>query len=72
LLTALARRGYTVLGPTVRDGAIVYEELESAGALPIGWKDVQDGGSYRLERRDPAVAESALSPVAHPQAGNMA
>ncbi len=52
LLTALARRGYTVLGPTVRDGAIVYEELESASALPIGWKDVQDGGSYRLERRD--------------------
>ena len=52
LLGALARRGYTVLGPTVRDGAIVYEELESAGALPIGWKDVQDGGSYRLERRD--------------------
>ncbi|HEX7525551.1 MAG TPA: 4Fe-4S dicluster domain-containing protein [Gaiellaceae bacterium] len=52
LLGALANRGYRVLGPTVRDGAIVYEDLESADDLPIGWKDVQDAGSYRLERRD--------------------
>jgi ferredoxin len=52
LIGALAGRGYRVLGPTVRDGAIVYEELESADDLPIGWQDVQDAGSYRLERRD--------------------
>ena len=52
LIAALRQRGYTVVGPTVRDGAIVYEELESAAALPAGWTDVQDGGSYRLERRD--------------------
>ncbi len=51
LVSALAERGYTVIGPTVRDGAIVYEEIESAAALPAGWTDVQDGGSYRLERR---------------------
>ena len=52
LIGALAGRGYRVLGPTVRDGAIVYEDLESADDLPIGWKDVQDAASYRLERRD--------------------
>ena len=52
LFGALAGRDYRVLGPTVRDGAIVYEELESADDLPIGWQDVQDAGSYRLERRD--------------------
>jgi ferredoxin len=52
LIAALRARGHTVVGPTVRDGAIVYEELESASELPAGWKDVQDGGSYRLERRD--------------------
>ena len=52
LIASLARRGYPVVGPTVRDGAIVYDELESAAALPAGWTDVQDGGSYRLERRD--------------------
>jgi ferredoxin len=52
LLGALAGRGYRVLGPTVRDGAIVYEDLESADDLPIGWKDVSDAASYGLERRD--------------------
>ncbi len=51
LVAALHERGYAVVGPTVRDGAIVYDELGSATALPIGWTDVQDGGSYRLERR---------------------
>ena len=52
LIASLRRREYAVIGPTVRDGAIVYDELESADELPAGWADVQDGGSYRLERRD--------------------
>jgi sulfhydrogenase subunit beta (sulfur reductase) len=52
LLTALRRRGYRVLGPTVRDGAIVYDDLELADELPAGWTDRQDGGTYRLERRE--------------------
>jgi ferredoxin len=51
LVDALRGRGYAVLGPTVRDGTIVYEELERAEQLPIGWTDRQDGGTYRLERR---------------------
>ena len=51
LVAALRDRGYRVLGPSVRDGAIIYDDLESADALPIGWTDTQDGGSYRLERR---------------------
>jgi ferredoxin len=52
LLGALARRGYTVVGPTVRDRAIVYDEIASSADLPIGWTDEQDGGHYRLKRRD--------------------
>jgi ferredoxin len=52
LIEALRSRGYRVLGPVVRDGAIVYDDLESAADLPVGWGDKQDGGSYRLERRD--------------------
>ncbi|MGH8862160.1 MAG: sulfite reductase subunit A, partial [Jatrophihabitantaceae bacterium] len=52
LVSVLGRRGFRVLGPTVRDGAVVYADLESAADLPIGWKDVQEPGSYRLERRD--------------------
>ncbi len=52
LFAALRRSGYTVLGPTVRDGAIVYDEIEGSADLPAGWTDEQDGGSYRLRRRD--------------------
>jgi len=52
LVKVLQAQGYLVVGPTVRDNAIVYDRLESADELPIGWRDVQDGGRYRLERRD--------------------
>jgi ferredoxin len=52
LLAALRGRGYRLLGPTVRNGAIVYDDLASADELPVGWTDRQDGGTYRLERRE--------------------
>jgi sulfhydrogenase subunit beta (sulfur reductase) len=52
LFEALHRRGFTVVGPTVRDQAIVYDELSSSDDLPAGWTDEQDGGTYRLVRRD--------------------
>ena len=52
LIDILRRRGFRVLGPTVRDGAIVYDELESAAELPVGWTDRQEAGTYRLERRE--------------------
>jgi ferredoxin len=52
LVGELTRRGFRVVGPSVRDGAIVYDDLESAAELPIGWTDSQDAGTYRLERRD--------------------
>ncbi len=51
LIEVLRRRGYAVVGPTVRDGAIVYEELERGDELPVGWTDRQEAGTYRLERR---------------------
>ena len=51
LLDGLRARGFRVLGPVVREGAIVYDDLVSASSLPVGWTDRQDGGSYRLERR---------------------
>ena len=51
LLDALAERGYTVVGPTVRDQAIVYDELARIEELPAGWTDEQNGGHYRLKRR---------------------
>jgi sulfhydrogenase subunit beta (sulfur reductase) len=51
-VNALRSGGFRVLGPTVRDGAIVYGDLESAAQLPIGRRDVQEPGAYRLERRE--------------------
>jgi ferredoxin len=52
LIAALRQGGYRVVGPTVRNGAIVYEELADASALPAGWTDEQAPGGYRLARRD--------------------
>jgi ferredoxin len=52
LLQALVARGYRLLGPTVRQGAIVYDELTSAADLPEGWSDEQEGGTYRVRPRD--------------------
>jgi sulfhydrogenase subunit beta (sulfur reductase) len=52
IVDALARQGYRVIGPTVRDGAIVYDAIARLDELPVGWTDQQDGGRYRLERRD--------------------
>src|SRR5262250_1151667 len=51
LLEAITRRGFRLIGPTVRDGAIVYDEISSSADLPAGWTDEQDGGTYRLRRR---------------------
>jgi ferredoxin len=52
LLGAIARRGFRLIGPTLRDGAIIYDDITSAADLPAGWTDEQDGGHYRVHRRD--------------------
>jgi sulfhydrogenase subunit beta (sulfur reductase) len=52
LIDALAQRGYRVVGPTLRDQAIVYDDIAKVADLPAGWTDDQDGGHYRLKRRD--------------------
>jgi sulfhydrogenase subunit beta (sulfur reductase) len=63
LLAALGRRGFELIGPTVRDGAIVYDQIAGTRDLPVGWTDEQDGGSYRLARReDEALFGYAVGP----------
>jgi NAD(P)H-flavin reductase/Pyruvate/2-oxoacid:ferredoxin oxidoreductase delta subunit len=49
LVGILAEGGRTVIGPVVRDGALVYAPLGGAADLPHGWTDVQAPGSYRLQ-----------------------
>lgn len=51
LIETLRTRGYTTIGPVVRDGAIVYEEVQSVADLPEGWTDEQAAGRYSLQRR---------------------
>ncbi|MFZ0801173.1 MAG: 4Fe-4S dicluster domain-containing protein [Terriglobales bacterium] len=51
LIPALQRRGYQVVGPVVREGAIVYDVVEKLSDLPAGWTDEQAPGRYRLQRR---------------------
>jgi sulfhydrogenase subunit beta (sulfur reductase) len=52
LVDVLLARGYTVVGPTVRSGAIVKAPIRGIDELPRGWGDEQDAAHYRLHRRD--------------------
>ena len=63
LFEALARRGYTLIGPTVRQRAVVYDEIRSVDDLPAGMVDEQDGGTYRLGASgDGALFAHAVGP----------
>ena len=55
LFTVLQKRDYQLVGPTIRDGAIAYDELNSTADLPVGWTDEQDAGYYRVARRKDAA-----------------
>jgi len=64
LFDALAE-SHEVVGPTVRDGAIVYDRIAGLADLPAGWTDVQTPGRYRLERRhDDALFGFTVGPQA--------
>jgi len=52
VVTELRADGRRVIGPVVRDGAVRHDEIERIADLPVGWGEVQDGGTYRLRRRD--------------------
>lgn len=63
LLDALRSDGYQLVGPTVRDGAIVHAEIAGIDDLPAGWSETQEAGTYRLVRRgDRALFAHASGP----------
>ena len=63
LLDALREKNYQVVAPTLRDGAIIYDEITSADELPEGWTDVQEAGFYRIKpRTDKALFGYAVGP----------
>ena len=64
LFSALEKRGYSLIGPTIRDGAILFDRLSSVADLPKGWTDDQRAGSYALRKRnDEALFGYVIGPV---------
>ena len=62
LIDTLQSNGYRVIGPRLRDGAVVLDDLASVDQLPRGWLDDQEGGSYRLagiRKRAGSITSSA-------------
>ena len=51
LLDALAGRGYQVMGPTLLDDQLIYGAIGKVTDFPVGWTAFQEGGSFRLEKR---------------------
>jgi ferredoxin len=63
LVEVLIADGYQVVGPTVRDSAIVLDKLDSAAGLPAGWGVDTAPGRYRLrQREDAAVFANSAGP----------
>jgi sulfhydrogenase subunit beta (sulfur reductase) len=48
LVQHLWREGFRVLGPVPRDGAVVFDEVRSVSDLPVGLREEQQPGRYRL------------------------
>ncbi|GGS26296.1 4Fe-4S ferredoxin [Streptomyces aureoverticillatus] len=73
LVARLVADDRTVVGPAIRDGAVVLAELASADELPFGWGVELDTGRHRLTpRQDGAVFAHSAGPQSwkaflHPQ-----
>ena len=76
IIDALRGQGFTVIGPTHRDGAIVLAEITGVGDLPRGWRrpgrrplpgqPAGRRGAVRLRRYRPVLE---VDPVPGPRAG---
>ncbi len=52
LLDLLWSQNFRVIGPTVSQEAIVYDEIRRVEDFPRGMTEVQSAGQYRLQRRE--------------------
>ncbi len=50
LIDVLRKKEFQIYGPSIESSAIVYQEINTVGDLPVGWSDSQDSGHYRLTR----------------------
>ncbi|TFG67778.1 MAG: hypothetical protein E4H24_05315 [Thermomicrobiales bacterium] len=64
LIDVLRADGRTIIGPTVRDGAIVLAEIQGAADLPAGRGDEASPGRYRVtQREDSRRFDHAVGPM---------
>jgi NAD(P)H-flavin reductase len=64
LMERLQDGGRQVIGPTVRDGAVMLDEIETADQLPIGWGiDVAPGKARLVKRDDERVFDQPPGPT---------
>lgn len=50
ILDNLGAAGFRLIGPTIRDGAVVLDGIQHMSELPLGWMMEQKPGSSRLAR----------------------
>jgi len=62
LLEELASSGFSVIGPTVKDDAILLGEITHIDALPSGWIARQSPGQYRLQKDGQAYFDHVVGP----------
>jgi sulfhydrogenase subunit beta (sulfur reductase) len=48
LIAMLWRDGYRVLGPVERDGAVAFDEIRAMHEMPLGRREEQSPGRYRI------------------------
>ncbi len=61
IIDRLWQEGYTVVGPTIAQGAIIFDEVRRLEQLPIGWTDEQEGGTIGSSRAMTAPISATLS-----------
>jgi len=49
----LSASGFSLVGPTVRDEAVVLDEISGMDDLPLGWTAEQEPARYRLKQQQP-------------------
>jgi ferredoxin len=60
LLDLLIGEGFCVLGPTIQQHAIVYDEIQSIDQLPKGWSETQGPAVYQIARTPDGPAREKL------------
>jgi len=48
LIALLWREEFKVMGPVARDGGVAFHEVHRVADLPVGMRETQDAGRYRL------------------------